>query len=137
MAEKTTDLKETVKPLDMEILKAEMMKELREEIKAELKAEMKARAKEEEIKVEKPSSKDDFLEEMVTVTFMKDNERYKEDIIVGINGYNYRIKRGVPVTIPRFVFGVISDSDRQSMVASNLSQSLADDFVNESKRRGL
>ena len=66
--------------------------ESKEVAKAEAKAEAKAKAK---------------AEELVETVFMKDNDKYKDDIIVGLNGVVYRIKRGVKVKVPR---------DRKSIV---------------------
>lgn len=87
--------------------------------------------------VDKKKSQEKWLNERVPFFAFQDNDKYKDDIVVGINGYNYVIQRGKQVSIPRFVFMAIMDSERQRIEANKHSQGLADKFYNESVKRGM
>ena len=54
-------------------------------------------------------------EEKVTVTFpfIPGNGKYSRDIVVGVNGVTWQIKRGEEVTIPKYVKEIVDDSDRR------------------------
>ena len=47
-------------------------------------------------------------EEMVTIRLFKDNERYKDDVFVAINGRSFQIKRGESVQVPKCVADVLA-----------------------------
>ncbi len=49
--------------------------------------------------------------EYVEIRLFKDGDKYKDDVLVGINGYMCRIKRGVPVKIKRRFAEVIAQSE--------------------------
>ncbi|MBQ7821175.1 MAG: hypothetical protein IJ391_02715 [Clostridia bacterium] len=57
-----------------------------------------------DITAEKP---DDYVE----VRLFRDGDRYRDDVLVGINGYMCRIKRGVPVKIKRCFARLISEAE--------------------------
>ncbi|MBQ4137674.1 MAG: hypothetical protein IJD67_06140 [Clostridia bacterium] len=57
-----------------------------------------------DITAEKP---DDYIE----IRLFKDGERYRDDVLVGINGYMCRIKRGIPVKIKRSFAKIIAESE--------------------------
>ena len=82
--------------------------ESKEVAKAKAKAEAKAKAK---------------AEELVETVFMKDNDKYKDDIIVGLNGKIYRIKRGVKVEVPRAVMDIIEQSNELTGKAADMQES--------------
>ena len=50
---------------------------------------------------------DDYID----IRLFKDGERYRDDVLVGINGYMCRIKRGVPVRIKRSFAKIIAQSE--------------------------
>lgn len=77
------------------------------------------------------------LNESVPFYAFKDNDKYKDDIVVGINGKNWQIKRGIQMLIPRFVYNAIMDSERQKLEASNTSQGFIDKFANEINARKM
>ena len=54
-----------------------------------------------------PEKPDDYVE----LRLFKDGDKYKDDVLVGINGYMCRIMRGVPVKIKRCFANVISESE--------------------------
>ena len=52
-------------------------------------------------------------EEKVPLHLFKDSNNYNEDLTVGINGYFYKIQRGVDVMVPRSVYDVVMESMNQ------------------------
>lgn len=75
-----------------------------------------------EIKKAKDPSK-----EMVKHTFFYDGHKYKNDITAIVNGKAYKVKRGVEVTLPKFVFDVIVASEEADRETAKLIASLAKD----------
>lgn len=65
---------------------------------------------------------DEWLNERVPFQAFYDGEKYKDDIVVTVNGINYQIQRGELVMIPRFVLLVIEDAEAQIKAASRTSQ---------------
>ena len=49
----------------------------------------------------------------VKIKLFKDNDKYKDDLVVGVNGTMYKIQRGVEVEVPLSVAEVIENSNRQ------------------------
>lgn len=60
------------------------------------------------------------LEEYVEVKLFKDNDKYKDDVFVAVNGETCRIKRGVKVKIKRKFALVLEQSDIQDYETSKL-----------------
>lgn len=56
--------------------------------------------------------------EMVEIELFKDNGRYKDDAVVGVNGKLYTIQRGVRTKVPRAVFEVLQNSKKQDLAAT-------------------
>jgi len=61
----------------------------------------------------KPSGK-------VKIKLFKDNDKYKDDVFVGVNGKAYKIQRGVEVEVPRFVAEVLRLSLKQDEHTADL-----------------
>jgi hypothetical protein len=55
------------------------------------------------------------LAERVPIMLMKDNENYKDDVTVCINGKIYQIQRGVRVMVPLQVKEILDSSNAQEM----------------------
>jgi len=49
----------------------------------------------------------------VTVTLPRATGKEEELVFVGLNGKGYTIRRGVPVRVPRPVFDILNESQRQ------------------------
>ena len=64
------------------------------------------------------------LEELVTIRLFKDNERYRDDVFVSVNGRTFQIKRGVEVQVPRYVQEVLENSMSQDLVAAAMVDKL-------------
>lgn len=55
-----------------------------------------------------------FYNEKVTVKLFKDNNKYKDDVFVAVNGIGMLVPRGVEVQIPRKYAIALSNSEKQS-----------------------
>ena len=65
-------------------------------------------------------SEKEYWNERVPFKAFKDNGKYKDDLVVGINGKLWRIQRGVEVMIPRNVREVIYQSMDQDAATASL-----------------
>lgn len=74
------------------------------------------------------TDQNDYMNERVTVQLFKDNGKYKDDVVVAVNGEIIKIKRGVPVSIKRKHAFVIDSTYAQQMVYAELDEAEADKF---------
>ena len=74
-----------------------------------------------------------YLKERVPFKAFKDNNKYKDDIVIGHNGKFYQIQRGVQVMIPRFIYLLIEDSERQLTEAANFQLEMEREYENRKK----
>jgi len=78
---------------------------------------------EEEVKVTKKEVRKPSVDnELVRVTLFRDNDKYKDDVLVAVNGKAWNIQRGVEVEIPRYVWLVLEaslsqDNETAKMIA--------------------
>lgn len=98
--------------------------ELLEYIKAQQAAKEELEAKVEELEkaeddIPEPAIRD-YLNERVPFYAFKDDNKYKDDIVVGINGKNFIIQRGKHVMIPRYVKMLIDNSLAQEAIAADV-----------------
>lgn len=56
-----------------------------------------------------------YLNELVAIKLFRDNDRYKDDVYVAVNGRNCVIKRGEWVMVKRKFALVLDQSDIQDM----------------------
>lgn len=119
--------KKPVKKTEPEVEpKAELTPEIEALIKARVEAEIEAAKPETE--EQKRKEIDEWLNQRVTVKLMKDSERYKDDVFVGVNGKGWLIKRGVPVQIPRYVAMALEDSLAQDEQTAMLIEKKTADY---------
>ncbi len=74
----------------------------------------------EKTEAEKEAEERAWLEEKVPVRLFKDNDRYKDDVYVCVNGERLLIKRGENVEIPRKFAIVLEQSAQQDTATANL-----------------
>lgn len=69
---------------------------------------------------EKPKEpkEQDPMKIMVKITLFKDNDRYKDDLFVAVNGFTYLIKRGIEVEVPLPVAEVIRNSEESDRMTA-------------------
>ena len=71
------------------------------------------------------------LEEKVPIRLFKDNDRYKDDVYVCVNGERLLIKRGENVEIPRKFALVLEQSAQQDTATANLIEQKSTTFAAE------
>lgn len=81
-----------------------------------------------------PKEEKAYWAELVPFRAFKDNGKYADDIIVGVNGKFWQIKRGEDVMIPRNVREVIYQSMEQDAATANLIERESSRFEEESRR---
>lgn len=74
----------------------------------------------------------DYMEEKVPFRAFKDNDKYKDDIFVSVNGENCIIKRGVEVKIKRKFYDVIKRQENQDDYTNSLIEEYTDKFMKAS-----
>lgn len=82
--------------------------------------------KKEEVKV-------DRSQELVPVKLFKDNDKYKFDLTVIVNGRSFQIQRGKQVMVPRYVADVILQSEIQDQQTADLMQTMSDEAQDKMK----
>ena len=70
---------------------------------AELKAALKQKEIAEVAKNAAVRANEEYMKQPVTIKLFKDNGRYRDDVYVSVNDRSFLIKRGVEVTVPRFI----------------------------------
>lgn len=112
---------------------AEELKQIREERDRLAEA---AKDAEEKLAVEetKPGAP---AEELVTVKLFKDNERYKDDVFVAVNGQRFQIQRGVPVQVPKYVADVLEQSMEQDTATSQMMERESAEFQRAAQALGI
>ena len=100
---------------DAEAAKAEAMKLVEEARKA-----AGAKSAEEEEKAKRAAEQAAYMEEYVDVKLFKDNDKYKDDVFVSVNGENCVIKRGERVRIKRKFAEVLDHSEHQDYETSKM-----------------
>jgi hypothetical protein len=124
MADKNTQTENTQGTPDLQA-ELDALKKQNEELQMKLQNTAQTEANTE---AGKDVSVSDYLNERVTFRAFKDDNKYKDDIAVIVNGYPWQIQRGVTVQIPRYVLHAIENSERQKAEAANHSESLANEY---------
>ncbi len=75
-----------------------------------------------------------WLNEYVEIRLFRDNEKYKDDVYVAINGKNCVIRRGVWTRIRRKFALLLDQSEIQDLRTAELMEKEATRFANESER---
>ena len=70
-----------------------------------------------------------YWDEPVEVKLFKDNNKYKDDVYVSVNGENIVIKRGEKVQIKRKFANVLDNSDLQDYETSLLIEKKSSEFA--------
>lgn len=81
-----------------------------------------------------PEESKKYWSEKVPFRAFKDSGKYKEDIVVGLNGKIWVIQRGKDVMIPRNVREIILQSMAQDEATADMIDNYETSFLNESKK---
>ena len=105
---------------------------LREQLEKEKAAREKAEKELEKAnkKEQKPVTNE---EERVRLKLFKDNKDYKDDLVVGLNGKLYQIKRGVEVEVPKGVAEIIEHAAEQDKKTAEMIESLVTETEEKEK----
>lgn len=76
-------------------------------------------------------------EEYVSVRLFKDNGKYKDDLLVCVNGESCLIRRGVTVQIKRKFLWAIQNQMKQDASTANLIQSMSSDYEDSAKAHNV
>ena len=71
------------------------------------------------------------------VRLFKDNDKYKDDVFVAVNGERIQIKRGETVMVKRKFADVLEQSMTQDMATANLIEEESSRYEAEAKVRNL
>ena len=78
-----------------------------------------------------------WLNEYVEVRLFKDNEKYKDDVYVAINGKNCLIRRGVWTRIRRKFALLLDQSEIQDLRTAQFMEQEASRFADETLRHSV
>lgn len=70
-----------------------------------------------------------YLNEYVEVELFKDNNKYRDDVSVGVNGEIWLIQRGKKVKVKRKFAKVLETSNRQDFETSELIEKKSSEFA--------
>ena len=98
-----------------------------EKIVADAKASVSGELTEEQKKANEERKA--YWDELVKVKLFRDNNKYKDDVFVSVNGENCVIKRGVEVEIKRKFAAVLDSSDLQDYETSMLIDKKSNEFA--------
>lgn len=76
-------------------------------------------------------------DELVPIRLFKDNDKYKDDVFVAVNGESIQIKRGETVMVKRKFARVLEQSEQQDTSTANLIEQESKTFALEAEKRGL
>lgn len=80
-------------------------------------------------------SNEDYMSQPVTIKLFKDNGRYRDDVYVSVNDRSFLIKRGVEVTVPRFIEQALKNSLSQDEYVASLVERLVNDYEKSTDRQ--
>lgn len=130
MADKKTEKPESINLADVTTQVEAMLAKARKEadkIIADAKASVKGEMTEEQKK--KAEEEKAYYNELVEVKLFKDNNKYKDDVFVAVNGENCVIKRGEKVMVKRKFAELLDCSDLQDYETSLLIEKKSSEFA--------
>ena len=108
----------------------EMIEEAKKEaakIVADAKASVGGGKTEEQIKSDEERKA--YWNELVEVKLFKDNNKYKDDVVVGVNGVICQIRRGEKIKVKRKYADLLDKSDIQDYETSMLIEKKSSEFA--------
>ena len=85
----------------------------------------------------KPAPKHDEGEEYVEVELFRDSDRYKDDVLVCVNGESCLIQRGVRTKIKRKFYWAIQNQMRLDKATSIMLSKMHDDFADAARANNV
>jgi hypothetical protein len=96
------------------------------QIVADAEAQAKAKSDKSAVAAAEPDVKDG--EQLVSIRLFKDNDKYKDDVFVAVNGERIQIKRGETVRIKKKFADVLEESMKQDMATANMIERESSEF---------
>lgn len=96
-------------------------------------AEIVAAAQQEAQTIQVPAQQGESDDDLVTIQLFRDNDKYKNDVFVAVNGQSCLIQRGKPVQVKRKFARVLEQSMSQDIAASELMDQEEKEFERQSK----
>ena len=130
MAEKKTEsinLADMQAQMEAMLAEAKKAKEEAEKLLADAKASVGGELTEEQKKHNEERKA--YWNELVPIELFKDNDKYKDDVFVSVNGENCVIKRGERVMIKRKFADVLDNSKLQDYKTSTLIEKKSSEFA--------
>ena len=78
-----------------------------------------------------------YLNELVAIKLFRDNDRYRDDVYVAVNGHNCLIKRGEWVKIKRKFALVLDQSEVQDLRTAEMMEAESSRYAAESRALGI
>ena len=130
MANEKTNKTDSVNLADISKQVEAMLAKAKEEA-AKIVADAKASAKGELTEEQKKANekRKAYWKEPVEVKLFKDNNKYKDDVFVAVNGENCHIKRGERVMVKRKFADLLDKSDMQDYETSLLIEKKSTEFA--------
>lgn len=130
MAKETNEKAESISLDDVAKRVEEMLAKAREEA-AKIVAEAKASTNGGELTEEQKKAnaeREAYWNELVPVQLFKDNNKYKDDVFISVNGETCLIQRGPKVMIKRKFANVLENSSIQDYETSKLIEKKSNEF---------
>ena len=130
MADKKESKPESINLADVQKQVAEMLAQAKaeaEKIVADAKATVNGGLTEEQKKANE--EREAYWNEPVKVKLFRDNNKYKDDVFVSVNGENCVIQRGIEVEVKRKFADVLDKSDLQDYETSMLIDKKSKEFA--------
>ena len=90
-----------------------------------------------EEKIEAPQKPIDPMKDMVTVVLPRATGKEEDFIFVSLNGKGYTIKKGVPVRVPRPVYALLRESERQKERQAAYEERLQEQMLRSAQATGM
>lgn len=126
-AKESINLADVKAQMEAMLAEAKKAKEEAEKILADAKASVGGELTEEQKKANEERKA--YWNELVEVKLFKDNNKYKDDVFVAVNGENCAIKRGERIKIKRKFADVLDKSDMQDYETSMLIEKKSSEFA--------
>lgn len=77
------------------------------------------------------------MEELVSVTLPRATGKEENFVFVGLNGKGYTVMRGVPVRVPRPVYDILTESQRQQRRQADFIRARQEEAARSAVSAGL
>lgn len=76
-------------------------------------------------------------ETLVPIRLFRDNDKYKDDVFVAVNGRSFQIRRGETVMVPEYVATVLEQSMNQDQATASMIERQSGEYEAGAKSKGI